>query len=166
MKTVNDVIRDIDSILEKATESAVKKLVPLTLLERQENQAFSCLELFHMQHYELVYNSFYVRNRSLDTIYASHEGFDGKQSFIPELNQYFMNIGGTLKWSQAEGLSFTQAHEKQFLEWFKNCWKSAGGENSKIPTYFCFEKEYQVQDIMTGEIMGEEECARSLGFDV
>ncbi len=166
MKSVNDVIKEIDLILENATENTVNKLAPLVQLDRKENHAFSCLELFYMQNYELIYNSFFVRNRALETVYASHEGFDGKQSFLPELKEYFISTKNDLNWNQNEGIAFTQAHEKQFLEWFKNCWKSAGGENSKIPTYFCFEKEYQVQDIITGEIMEEEECARLLGFDI
>jgi hypothetical protein len=68
--------------------------------------------------------------------------------------------------TQEEGADFGQKLESSLFSWFARCWQAAGGENSKIPTYFCFEKEYKVRDLKTGETMGEEEAAQKLGYNV
>lgn len=163
---VDEVLRKIDQILAAAKTDCIQSLKTIVKTQPQKDQIYGCLELFHMQNYELVYNAFFARNGKLDVDYACLPNFEGNKSFIPALNEYFKSIIEKVGWGQAEGEEFTLKHEAQFLEWFKECWTAAEGSQSKVPTFFCFEKEYRVQDIMTGKVMEEDEAARMLGFNV
>jgi hypothetical protein len=119
-----------------------------------------------MQSYELVYNAFFINGGKLDTDYACFPGFEGEASFIPELAGYFQKILGQTGWNQSQGQDFTARHEKQFSDWFKKIWVAAGGDTAKVPVYFCFEKEYRVQEVRTGKVMEELEAAKALGHIV
>jgi len=91
-------------------------------------------------------------------------------NFLPEVMDYFddyyQNLSKETEFTQDESIDFSDKLEKSLFDWFARCWQAAGGENSKVPTYFCFEKEYKVRDLKTGELMSEQEAAHRLGYDV
>lgn len=165
-KSVDEIIQDIEKILTQSKALCTEALRPVVAAAPKPDQAYACLELFHMQRYELVYNAFYVRNNKLETEYACFPNFMGEKSFIPALDKYFEDLFSNREFTDSEAEIYEEKHQRQFLDWFKSCWKDAGGENAKTPTYFCFEKEYKVQDIFSEDVMEEEECARHLGFTV
>lgn len=164
--TVDEVINDIDAILARSEDACVNALMPVMRATPKQDQIFICLELFHMQSYELVCNAFFIRDGKLATDHACFPGFEGQASFIPELDIYLKKIFGQTEWSEAQGHEFSVRHEKQFADWFKKIWTAAGGDSAKSPVYFCFEKEYQVQDVQTGKVMEELEAANLLGYPV
>jgi hypothetical protein len=148
-------------ILEENRARAVAALRPRTTQAPAPGQVFSCLELFHMQDYSLNYNSFSVTpDKKLATDWAVFDPAIG--CFIPGLPEYLAEVFAT-EYSEDEGIDFTARHEAQLFAWFSTCWDQAGGRTTRIPTYFCFEKEYQCRDLSTGEIMTEEEVANRLG---
>ena len=165
-KTVDEVITDIDAILDRAELACIAQLSAVMRADPKPGQIFACLELFHMQAYELNYNAFFVKDGKLSTEYACMPSFDGSHSFISELVGYLESIIIGLKWTEAQEHDFNARHEQQFLAWFKRVWASAGGARAKVPVYFCFEKEYRVQDVVSGRVMEELEAAQVLGHAV
>ncbi|HWU43324.1 MAG TPA: hypothetical protein VN132_07800 [Bdellovibrio sp.] len=164
--TVEQILKEIDSILLDAKAECIKALQPVFLIKPKPDQVYSCFELFHMQNYALGYNSFFLRNGELEVDYACLPPFTGEESFLPKLASYFQDLFKKVELNEKDGIRFTAEHEKQFLKWFKEVWLAAGGDKSLVPTYFCFEREYQVQDIISGEVMSEEDGARRLGYKI
>jgi hypothetical protein len=161
---------EIESGLNKATDRTVEALKSFVGLKPEEDEVYACFELFWEQDYTLGYNKFFVRNsdgkQTLDTDWgpAGEMGDD----FLPEVMEYFdgyyQNLSKKTEFTQDEGVDFSEKLEKSLFNWFARCWQAAGGYNSEIPTYFCFEKEYKVRDLKTGEIMSEKEAAQRLGY--
>jgi len=165
---VEKILTEISAILELATPASVEKLKSYVSVEPKENQIYATLELMADQNYCLTYNCFYVKEvdgkKILDIEYATNE--NAEQSFIPELDEYATKVFDGVDYTTAEEEKFGPLQSKMLFEWFAKCWKIAGGEQSKVPTFFAMNKEYMCQDLTTGEIFTEEEAAHRLGHDV
>lgn len=166
---VDKIVADISKILERASESATQKLRSYVDMEPQEHQVYATLELFSDQNFCLSYNRFNVKDvdgkKLLDVEYDVEDS--SGTSFIPELDEYETKLFDGVDYTTAEQEDFALRQSKMLFEWFATCWKSAGGEHAKTPTYFAMNKEYMCQDILTGEVMTEEEAAkRLLGYEV
>lgn len=169
---VNLAIQEIDSLLDRATPRCTQFLIPFAQKELEESEIYACFELWWNQNYSLGYNKFFVKETDgrkeldIDSGPATPEG----ESFLPEILEYFdhyyENLSKDTEFTQEEGINFSEKLEGTLLKWFADCWHAADGENSKVPTYFCFEKEYKVRDLKTGEVMSEDEAAHRLGHNV
>ncbi|GEM_PF-6425682 len=161
---------EIEAGLNKATDRTVEALKSFAAIKPEENEIYACFELFWEQDYTLGYNKFLVKNsdgkQTLDTDWGP--AGDMGSSFLPEVMDYFdsyyQSMSKETEFTQDEGIDFSEKLGKSLFGWFANCWQAAGGENSELPTYFCFEKEYKVRDLKTGEIMSEKEAAQKLGY--
>jgi hypothetical protein len=166
---VEKILADMAAILDRASENSVDKLRSFVALEPKEGQAYATLELMSNQNYCLTYNRFFIKEENgkkiLDTEWAS-DGTDSAESFIPELDTYAAKVFDGVDYSEEEMADFGPRQSKQLYEWFSKCWKIAGGEHARTPTFFAMNKEYMCQDLTTGEIMTEEAAARKLGHDV
>ena len=155
-------------ILDRATDAAIMKLKHYVETPPKKGQIFATLELMSVQNYCLTYNLFFIKEdkgkKTLETEYAVNA--DAEKSFIPELDAYASKAFDGGDYSEAEQADFGPRQSKMLYEWFATCWKAAGGDHAKTPTYFAMNKEYMCQDISTGEIMEEEEAARRLGHAV
>jgi len=164
------IIQDIEKILIEVEPATTEALRPFVQEKPQQDQIFSCFELFHTQDYGLNYNRFFVKEENgkkiLDTEWASAVS---DKSFIPQLAAYmertFAQTDSGIELSEKDGILFTEKHEQQLFSWFALCWKNAGGEHSSIPTYFAFDKEYQCRNLSTGEVLSEQETAAKLGYN-
>ena len=165
---VEKILKDMTKILEEVNDTTAEKLKLFVAMEPKLNQIYATLELFSDQNYSLAYNRFYVKEENgkkiLDTEYATNEHAD--KSFIPELDAYATKVFDGVDYTDAEQQDFGPRQSKMLFEWFSKCWKKAGGDNSKTPTFFAMNKEYMCQDLATGEIMEETEAARRLGHEV
>jgi hypothetical protein len=163
---VTELLGKTREILERAREPSVETLREFADLELQPDQAYACFELFHWQDYGMNYNEFFVEKGTLSTDYNPLH--DSEDSFLPELNDfvrgYFADKPDRL--GQVGSTQFIKLHEAQLFKWFSECWIAAGGDKSQVLTYFAFEKEYAVRDLVTGEVMSEAEVAKRLGFDI
>lgn len=161
-KTVEIVIKEIEQLLQNSMESCSQKLVPFVVKEPQLNQIFACFEIFHTQNFCMNYNLFLKRNDEFESKYEALNG--STESFIPEVDAYIRKTASEVKWGDKEEANYAQRLEELLQKWFVQCWDKAGGRNSKVPTFFCFEKEYMVRDIFTHEILEETEAAGRLGY--
>lgn len=166
------VHNEIEAALNKATDRTIEALKPFVAEEPDENEIYACFELFWEQDYTLGYNKFLVKDTGGRQTLSTDWGPAGEMgdNFLPEVMDYFddyyQNLSKETEFTQDEGIDFSDKLEKSLFDWFARCWQAAGGENSKVPTYFCFEKEYKVRDLKTGELMSEQEAAHRLGYDV
>ena len=164
------IIQDVEKILTEAEHTATEALRPFVKEKPQQDQIFSCFELFYTQDYGLNYNRFFVKEKGgkkiLDTKWGSAVS---DKSFIPRLATYiektFAQTDSGIELSEKEGILFTEKHEQPLFSWFARCWKKAGGEHSTVPTYFAFDKEYRCRNLSTGEVLTEQETAAELGYN-
>jgi hypothetical protein len=155
LERVDKIITTIAEILDRATESATKRLAAYVEIEPKKNQAYATLELFSDQNFCLTYNRFNVKEEGgkkvLDIEYDVENS--SETSFIPELDEYQTKIFDGVDYFTEEQENFGPRQSKMLFEWFSKCWQKAGGEHSKTPTYFAMNKEYMCQDILTGAMM-------------
>ena len=168
---VEKILSEMQQILDSAVEKSADALKQYVALEPKPGQVYATLELFSNQNYCLTYNRFYVKEEGGRKVLDTEWGADGtaeraQESFIPELDAYAAKVLDGVDYSDAEQQDFGPRHSKQLFEWFAECWQQAGGEHSRTPTYFAMNKEYMCQDIMTGEMMTEEEAAKRLGQEI
>lgn len=162
----------IENALSKATDRTIQALRPFAALKPEEDEIYACFELFWEQDYTLGYNKFYAKNvdgrQVLKTEWgpAAEMGDDFLSEVMDYFDTYYEDLSKETEFTQDEGRDFSDKLEKSLFGWFAYCWQTAGGEHSEIPTYFCFEKEYKVRDLKTGEIMSEAEAAQRLGHSV
>jgi hypothetical protein len=166
-KTVDEILKDVKQILDASKERSIKKFKPLTVKERDENLIYACLQLF--QDFSLNYNLYYLGQDQgeniLDIKYAPLDEND--PVFLPELDAYIGNLVSTQELTEAEDAAFSTAlYDDYLFHFLSECWASAGGDHTKIPTYFCFDKEFMCRDFKTGEIIEEVEAARRVGYTV
>lgn len=165
---VKAILDETEDILNRSRETTIEKLAPYVSREPKAGEVFAYFELFLYQNYGMNYNTVFLEDKRLDYDYdfiAQGESFLPRLYEYSETNEayaYFMD-----HLSQDDGSVYSQLLEKMLFEWFTDCWFRAGGEKSKIPTFFSFEKEYRVRDMSTGELMKESEAAsRILGYAV
>ncbi len=165
---VEKILIDINEILQKSSETAIKKLGAYVAEVPKSGQIYATLELFSDQNYCLSYNRFFVKDEGekkiLDTEWDVYN--NAEKSFIPELDAYAAQTLDGVDYSDSEQQDFGPRHSKQLFEWFKQCWHTAGGKEAKTPTFFAMNKEYMCQDLETGEQWTEEEAAKRLGYEV
>jgi hypothetical protein len=167
-----ELLKNIQEILDKNEERVVKELKPFAEKELDKDEIFACFEIFQMENHQLNYNTFFKKEKNgekkIDSVYDFFNKKEG--SFIPELTKYFKKVFNPDNFIQNEnsedGIKFSEDYEKKLQDWFTNCWKKAGGENAKVPTYFSFGKDYNFRDMFTGEVIDdEEEIASRLGYE-
>lgn len=165
---VEKILADITGILERATPQAVEKLKAFVTIAPKPHQAFATLEMFSDQNYCVTYNEFYIKEengkKALDVKWDVKDS--SAEPFVTELDEYAAKTFDNVDYSDAEQADFAPRQSKMLFEWFAKCWKEAGGEHAKTPTFFAMNKEYMCQDLTTGEMATEEETARRLGYDV
>lgn len=163
---------EIENALNKATDRTTEALKSFVSRKPEENEVFACFELFWEQDYTLGYNKFFVKNTDGTQILDPDWGPADEMGndFLPEVmdyfDKYYQNMSKETEFTQDEDIDFSEQLERSLFNWFAKCWQMAGGENCEVPTYFCFEKEYKVRDLKTGEVMSEQEAARRLGYNV
>lgn len=165
---VDKIIADISEILERSTPQTVEKLKSFVDTEPVQDQAYATVELFSDQNFCISYNRFYVKEVDGKKILEPEWDVNDSsaESLIPELDAYETKMFDGVDYSDAEQNYFGPRQSKMLFEWFAKCWKAAGGEYSKTPTYFAMNKEYMCQDLSTGEMFTEEDAARRLGYEV
>jgi len=168
---LDELLTQAGEILERARESSTEALKTFTELELREDQAFACFELFYTQNYGMSYNEFYVEKDEADNSVFNieyHPMTDARESFLPELNTFIEDSfsNARLLLSDKYGLQFAKRSEEQLFKWFSECWSAAGGKESRVPTYLALDKENQVRDLATGEVMSEKEAAIRRGFNI
>ncbi len=165
---VEKILADMSEILEKSAGAAVEKLKKYVAAEPKPNQIFATIELFSDQNYCITYNRFFVKDDAGKKVLDTEWDVDNSsaESFIPELDAYAGKVLDGVDYTDAEQADFGPRHSRQLYEWFAKCWKAAGGDSSKTPTYFAMNKEYMCQDIATGEMRTEEETAKVLGHNI
>lgn len=151
---------EVDVLLEKAKTGCIERLRPLTIREPKEDELFACIEVFNYQDFGLNYNTFSKNESGID---VNFEQF-GDITAIPGLEEHVKSHVDGKTTSQEQNETFDEKMRKRLFDFFSDCWKKAGGLQTKIPTYFCFEKEEdQLLDFQTGEIFSQEEIASRLG---
>lgn len=165
---VKKILNEIQDILNQSREATIEKLKPYVNREPKANEVFSYFEIFLYQNYGMNYNTVFAEDEKLDYEY---DMINDGESFVPLLTDYSENNEGYDDFiehiSTDDDHVFSRLSDKQFFEWFASCWFEAGGEHSKVPTFFSFEKEYMVRDMSTGELMKESEAAsRILGYAI
>jgi len=167
---VNDALHQIGLALDESSAHAVEIMTKYVQREPEENEIFACMELWWEQDYSLGYNRFFVTDVNGEQVLVTKwdETALG-HSLVPGIlnyfDNYYQNMSRETEFTEAESMELSDNLERTLLGWMAHCWRVAGGEQTKLPTYFCFEKEYKVRDLMTGEIMSEEEAARKLGYN-
>ena len=163
---------EIEDALSKARDRSIQALVPFVGRELEEGQVYACFELWWEQDYSLGYNRFFIKEVDGRQHLETDWGLAGEEgvSFIPEIvayfDDYYNNMSKDTELMEDEGIDFSTLLEESIFKWFSSCWEAAGGEQSKVPTYFCFEKEYMVRDLKTGEVLSESAAAQKFGYTV
>ncbi len=168
IERVDKIIGEVTGILERAEGAAVEKMRTYVEMEPKEGEIYRTLELFADQNFCLVYNSFKVTDedgkKKLGADYDVESS--SETSFISELDEYETKTFDGVEFTDKEAMDFGTRQSEMLYAWLSTCWKAAGGEHSKTPTYFAMDKEYMCHDPLTGEVLEEEDVARKLGYDV
>lgn len=163
---VDEIISETEKILAQASARSIEELRSFVVLQPDEGEIFACFELFHGQDYGMNYNKFFPKKpgslSNMDVVWGPID--ESNECFLPELRDFEEELYSYADLSEAEVIEWTKKSEELLAKWFSQCWIAAGGKGSTIPTYFCFEKEYMCRDMLTGEIITEEEAARRAGY--
>ncbi len=163
---VDKIITDLGNLLEAAKAPTVEKFKKYAAVEAAPDEIYRTLEVFSTQDYSLALNRFYAREEEGVLKLKTDWAVENDQTSLASLKEYTDALfDGSVEYTQEEENAFAEQSDNQLYAWLFECWKEAGGAESKLPFYFALNKEYKCHDPFTGEVLSEEDTAKKLGHN-
>ncbi|MDV2686159.1 hypothetical protein RYX56_17455 [Alkalihalophilus lindianensis] len=163
MLSVDGYIKSIKSNLDRQSDLLVenlKKIVTYNFSTDIDLLDFSAF--IEPTRFELAIRLFSMDKDANEVFYngTNNTVFAGSIDVLPEVAYYHLNeiqLNDFFDFYEQNEETLALQEQKAFTDWFRGCWKKAGGSSIDIPSYFVFSDDYKSYDLKNNQWVDDED---------
>lgn len=163
MFTVENYINSIKFNLDKQSDLLVgnlKKILEFNFSPNIDLLDFSAF--IEPTRFELSIRMFSMDREANEVLYEGNDMtiFTGSTEVLSEFEYYQLKdslLQDFFQFYEQNQEILIPQEQKAFISWFGECWKTAGGQALKLPSYFVFHDEYKSLDLKSDNWIDDDE---------